>query len=71
MSFSIAESSSLKVVKYLYNAHTKAWYVLKGGSELFLEDEDDEEGLRPGGQGSALWPVTSSMNFCSRETACP
>lgn len=63
-SFSMVVSSCLKLVKYLLSAHTKAWYVLKGGSEPFLE-------LEPGGPGSELYPVTSSMKLCSRHTACP
>lgn len=70
ISLSIAESSSLKLLKYLYSAHTNAWYVLNGGSELFFEDEVEEE-LRPGGHGSVLCPVTSSMNLWRRDTAWP
>lgn len=63
-------SSSLKLVKYLLSAHTNAWYVLNGGSysEPFLELWEEPE---LGGQGSELYPVTSSMNLCSLKTACP
>ena len=66
MHFSISASSSLKLMKYLYKAHMKAWYVLKGASVDFLGTEPF-----PGNMLSELCPMTSSMNSWSRNTTWP
>lgn len=64
--FSISVSSSLKVIKYLYRAHMKAWYVRKGASVSFLRMDPF-----PGRVCSELCPMTSSMNSWSRNTTWP